>query len=484
MTPPRPSHAPPVPPAPVSSRRMLARLWVLMATVSADMIGFLIVLPLLPFYAERFGATPATVGYLVGAFALAQLLTAPLWGLFSDRFGRRPMILLGLGTSAAAFALFGLAEPIAAAIAALASPADALRAKELAGAWGVAILFFSRVVQGAGGGTTGVVQAYVADSVEPGQRAKALGWVTAATSAGVMIGPVLGSQAFRLGHTAPGLLAAGLCLLNLAFAWRLLPEPERRDEHGDLHPAPSSLRGSLAGVVRRPAAALASLGRIYFASGRSLAGVVRRPTGAVASLIWIYAVGMMAFMAMNAMLALYLNRTFGVTEENIGWFYTYVGGVSLVMRALLLGPIVARLGEVRTLRVGLACLAAGMAVLPLPRNLVGFGLVVVLVPVGTALLFPATTSLVAGLAARRQTGETLGVQQTFGGIARLVGPFWSGLLFQYFGVGSPFWVAAALVAAAGLFSLKTQRGEPAGEVELAAAAAESAVPGAVPIEPS
>lgn len=457
---------------------MLARLWVLMATVFADMIGFLIVLPLLPFYAERFGATPAMVGYLVGAFALAQLLTAPLWGLFSDRFGRRPMILLGLGTSAAAFVLFGLAEPIAVALAGLLAPADAARAHELAGAWAVAILFFSRLVQGAGGGTTGVVQAYVSDSVEAGQRAKALGWVTAATSAGVMIGPVLGSQAFRLGHAAPGLVAAGLCLLNLAFAWRLLPEPERRDEHGVEHPPPASLRGSLAGVLRRPVAAVASLARVYAGSGRSLAAVLRRPTGAVASLIWIYAVGMMAFMAMNAMLALYLNRAFGVTEENIGWFYTYVGGVSLVMRALLLGPIVSRLGEVRTLRLGIACLAAGMAILPLPRTLVGFGLVVMLVPVGTALLFPSTTSLVAGLAARRQTGEMLGVQQTFGGIARLAGPFWSGLLFQYFGIGSPFWVAAALVAAAGLFSLQTQSGAPAGAAERAGAEA------AVPVEPS
>jgi predicted MFS family arabinose efflux permease len=102
--------------------------------------------------------------------------------------------------------------------------------------------------------------------------------------------------------------------------------------------------------------------------------------------------------------------------------------------------------------VGLACLAGGLAALPLPGGLVGFGVVVLLVPVGTALLFPATTALVAGLAAQRQTGETLGVQQTFGGVARLVGPFWSGLLFQHVGIASPFWVAAALVAAVGLFS--------------------------------
>jgi MFS family permease len=449
----------------MSGRRMLARLWVLMATVFADMIGFLIVLPLLPFYAERFGATPAVIGYMVGAFALAQLLTAPLWGRFSDRFGRRPMILLGLVTSAAAFVLFGLAEPIAGAVVALRPPADPAAEKALTGVWGVAILFVSRLVQGMGGGTTGVVQAYVSDSVEPKQRAKALGWVTAATSAGVMIGPVLGSQATRFGHAAPGLLAAGLCLVNLAFAWRLLPEPERHE-----HPGPQSPQQ---GGDHAP-----------FSLWRSLGEVVRRPTGAVASLIWIYAVGMMAFMALNAMLALYLNRAFGVTEANIGWFYTYVGSVSLVMRALLLGPIVGRLGEVRTLRLGVLSLATGLAVLPLPTGLVGFGLVVLLVPVGTALLFPSTTALVATRAARRQTGQTLGVQQTFGGVARLAGPFWSGLLFQHVGPASPFWVASALVFAVGLFSWTVRQEEPAGEPTATAAGDAQAAEAAVPVDPA
>ena len=463
---------------------MLARLWVLMATVFADMIGFLIVLPLIPFYAERFGATPAMIGTMVGAFALAQLATAPLWGLFSDRFGRRPMILLGLGTSAAAFVLFGLAEPIATAIAGAletgGSSAGAASAKHLADALGIAILFVSRLVQGMGGGTTSVVQAYVSDSVEPKQRAKALGWVTAATSAGVMIGPVLGSQATRLGHTAPGLLAAGLCLLNLAFAWRLLPEPERHDEGGE-RPAPTSLGRTLGEVRRRPVAALGALGRIYASVGRSIAEVTRRPTGAISSLIWIYATGMMAFMAMNAMLALYLNRAFGVTEANIGWYYAYVGGVSLLMRGLLLGPIVSRLGEVRTLRLGVLSLAGGLALLPIPTHVATLAVVVILVPVGTALLFPATTSLVAGLSEGRQVGQTLGVQQTFGGIARLLGPLWAGLLFQHVGIASPFWVASGLVLAVGLFSWKVQSGEA--EPEAPEPPEPDTAGGAVPIEP-
>lgn len=379
-------------------RHLVARLWVIMITGFVDMVGFLIVLPLLPFYALRFGASATIVGSLVGAFAFAQLVTAPLWGRLSDHFGRRPVILGGILASAAAFTLFALADS-------------------------VAVLLLSRLVQGAAGGTIGVIQAYVTDRSGHDQGAKALGWVTAATSAGVMLGPALGSLAFKLGQSAPGFIAAGLCVLNFVFAWRWLPEPEREDDgEGD------------AEMPQR------------VAIWRSLFEVLRRPSGPVTSLIWIYSIAMMAFMSMNGVLALYLEAVFGVTEVTIGYLYVFVGAVSLVMRAVALGRIVDRLGEVRTLRLGALSLCLGLAALPLPRSIWTFGLAVALIPIGTALLFPATTSLVSRRSARRQTGQTLGVQQTFGGIARWVGPTWAGLAFQHLGIGSAFWLAAGLVA--------------------------------------
>ena len=139
----------------------------------------MIILPLLPFYAVRLHASPETVGRLIASFSIAQLLSAPLWGRVSDRYGRRPALLIGLGASAAAFAVFGLADSV----------------------W---LLFVSRLVQGAGGGTTGVAQAYVADTVEPKDRARALGWLSSATAAGVILGPAIGSFAFHLGPAAPG----------------------------------------------------------------------------------------------------------------------------------------------------------------------------------------------------------------------------------------------------------------------------------------
>jgi multidrug resistance protein len=170
-----------------------------MATAFIDMVGALIIIPLLPFYAERFGANDFLVMVLVSSFSAMQLLSAPLWGRVSDRYGRKPALLIGLTGSMVAYVVFAFADSYG-------------------------LLLLSRIVQGAGGGTTGVIQAYVADSVEPRNRAKGLGWLSAATNAGVVLGPLLGSATTSFGAHTPGLLAATLCFLNILFAWRFLGE--------------------------------------------------------------------------------------------------------------------------------------------------------------------------------------------------------------------------------------------------------------------
>ena len=161
--------------------------------------------------------------------------------------------------------------------------------------------------------------------------------------------------------------------------------------------------------------------------------------------IWIYAVGMMAFMAMNSVLALFLRNRFGVTEQSIGWFYAYVGAISVVMRAMLLGPAVRRFGEGGVVRLGIASLAIGLLSIPFTTSVWILGVAVLFIPVGTALLFPATSSMVSALAPRDSTGQALGVQQSFGGVARLLGPIWAGSLFEI-GDRVPFWTGSALMA--------------------------------------
>ncbi len=205
--------------------------------------------------------------------------------------------------------------------------------------------------------------------------------------------------------------------------------------------------------------------------------ILRRPTGRVGALVWIYSFGMMAFMAMNGVLALYLERAFGVTEATIGWFYTYVGGVSLLMRTLILGPAVRRLGEVGTLRLGLLSIATGLAAVALAANLWQLAVAAAFIPIGTALLFPATTSMVSHRAGEGRTGLMLGVQQSYGGVARMLGPLWAGAAFQFLGIRSPFFLAAGLVLAVWLFSRVVRDEEPIDE-------AGGEVDGVVPVEPA
>ena len=414
----------------MEAREFVSRLWVLMLTIAVDMIGFLIVLPLLPFYAERLGASPTLIGALVSIFALAQMATSPLWGRLSDRFGRRPMILSGLLISAVSYVVFESASTV----------------------W---LLFVSRFVQGCGAGTVGVVQAYVSDTVERQDRAKALGWLSAATSLGVMIGPAIGSLAATWGVLGPGYVAAGLCVLNMIFASVWLPESAARSTAGARKPAP---RG---------------------ATTSAMLDVLRRPAGSIGSLVWIYSIGMMAFMAMNGVLALFLERRYSVDETTIGWFYVYVGGVSLVMRTFLLGPAIRRFGEVGSLRLGALAVALGLGLVPLARNFVELALAVLLVPVGTALLFPATTSLVSHRAPPDQIGLFLGVQQSFGGVSRMVGPLWAGAAFQHLGIAVPFFLSAGLMLAVRLFA-GVVREEPPDELEEPAPATPEAV---APSEP-
>ncbi len=387
----------------------LKRLWVLMVTAFVDMVGFALLLPLVPLYAIRFGADAFTVGFLLAAFAFAQMVSAPLWGRLSDHVGRRPVILGAQALSAAAFVTFAYADSV----------------------W---MLLVCRLVQGAGGGTTSVLSAYVSDSVGPTERAKGLGWLTACTSAGVMIGPAIGSLAISAGWglESPGLIAAMLCVLNIAFAWKWLPESNA--ESSRVKRQRPSIRHQMVAALSHPALP-------------------------VNSLIWIYTAGMMAFFAMNAILALFLADRFGIHEGNIGWYYVVVGLVSVIMRASVLGVVVRRFGEVRVLRLGALLVGIGMCVAPTATTPATFLMAIILVPTGTALLFPSTTSLVSRYADPREMGQTLGVQQAFGGMSRLLGPIWGGAAFQHIGQGMPFWIAGGLVLATALFALRLHPGE-------------------------
>ena len=387
------------------SRAGVGKLVVLMATAFMDMVGVLMIIPLLPFYATAMGSGGFVVGLLVSSFSIAQLLMAPVWGRLSDTYGRRPALMVGMTASAIAYVIFAYADNL----------------------W---MLFFSRLVQGAGGGTVSVIQAYVADAMPPKDRAKGLGWLSASTNAGVALGPLLGAFALRWGTAGPGLFAAGLSVLNIAFAWKFLSES--RD-----------MKEAVAGRGK-----LGSFGR----SREAVMRVATHPNEPASRLIWIYSITIGAFQGSTAILALFLAVRFGVTEKTIGYFFAYIGVLSVVTRALILGPAVDRYGEAKLSRAGMVLLAIGLGMLPFMYpaanpllTYLPLALAVALIPLGTAFTFPCVTALLSRVVPGNERGLYMGVQQTFGGASRVIFPIVYGYLFDRM-IQLPFLLAAALVA--------------------------------------
>ena len=409
-------------------RKIPPKLLTLMATAFIDMVGLLMIIPLLPFYVKSLGGDGTNflgfhlgIGFItaliIAAYTVAQLLSAPLWGKFSDRVGRRPTLIIALSAAGIAYLIFGFADSLI-------------------------LLFLSRVVQGAGGGTVGVIQAYVADTTEPKDRARALGWLSATTNLGVALGPVLGSFAIvlgkrdlmpgpatlELGHAAPGVLAAALCLINIIFAAKYLTESRDASEHVLLE-----------GEVRR-------------SSREAIWRVISHSRETSSRLIWIYAIAMGAYQGSFSVLALFLNVRFQVTEHTIGYFFMYIGSISVFTRVLLLGRMVDWLGEAKLSRLGLLLLAAGVLGMPLAGNLWTLGIAVALIPLGTAFTFPCVTALLSRVISPRERGLYMGMQQTYGGVSRAIAPLFFGWAFDRLGVSSPYFFASAFIVATLLLS--------------------------------
>lgn len=403
-------------------RKIPAKLFTLMATAFVDMVGLLMIIPLLPFYIKELGGEGIDLlgfhfgigmisGFIVASFTLAQLISAPVWGRFSDRVGRRPTLLIALGAAAIAYLIFGFAHSLF-------------------------ILFVSRLVQGAGGGTVGVIQAYVADSTDPKDRARALGWLSATTNLGVALGPVLGSFAIALGkrdlmpgsgillvgRAMPGIMAAALCVMNMIFVARYLAESRDFSEQHQ----PGEKRQTSREAIWR---------------------VISHSSEPASRLILIYAITIGAFQGSFSVLALFLNARFQVTEQTIGYFFMYIGSISVFARVLLLGRAVDWLGEANLSRLGIVLLAAGVLGMPLSQNLWMLALAVALIPLGTAFTFPCVTALLSRVISQRERGLYMGMQQTYGGVARIIAPLFFGWAFDSIGVSSPYFFSSAILLA-------------------------------------
>jgi MFS family permease len=405
------------------------------STVALDLVGFGIILPVLPLYAERFGATPATVGLLFASFSVAQLLLAPVWGAVSDRVGRKPVLLLSLAGTALGSLLTGLAGSLP-------------------------LLFLGRILDGASGASVSVAQAAVADLAAPEERARLFGLLGAAFGLGFVAGPALGALAALGGTRLPFLVAASLAGANALAAARRLPETNPRKTAS---PASRLARPSAAAADRLPATPADGLG----AEGLGVLdpGAVADPEplayaragtaerrGGVGTLVAVAFGSLVAFSAFEATFALFGERRLHFRPASTGAVFTVVGLVLAVVEGGLVHPTVHRLGEMRTLRLALAVNAAGLLLLAAVHSWWVLVPALLALVVGQGLATPSLTAAVAAGAAEGRRGGVLGFQQSAGGLARVVGPLAGGLAFEHLGVPSPYLIGAALMAGCALLA--------------------------------
>ena len=374
-------------------------LVIIFVTVFIDLIGFGIIIPLLPFYAEHFGASALMVGLLSTSFSLMQFLFAPFWGRLSDRIGRRPVILIGLLGSAFSYALFALASSLP-------------------------MLFVARSLAGVAGANIATAQAFIADITTPENRARGMGMVGAAFGLGFVFGPAIGGFLSRWGYAAPAWFAAALSLANFVAAMAVLPES--RPAHARLD---TRQEGRLA-VFRRALA---------------------RPRMPLVLLVFFLVIT--SFSSFESMFALYSERRFGFTTVSIGYMFAWVGIVLATVQGGLVGLVVPRIGETRVVRIALLLIAAGLFAVPVSPSVPVLAGSVGLLALGLGLNSPSMLSAISQLADPRDQGSTLGLSQSLGSLARIVGPMWGGWVFDSFGMRVPFFSACAMMLLAWIISL-------------------------------
>src|SRR6266436_7583942 len=374
-------------------------VYVMALTIFIDFAGFGIVLPLLPFWAERLGAGAVGVGLILTIYALAQFIFTPVLGTLSDRYGRRPVILASLVIEALSLALSALAGSLA-------------------------ILLVARFMSGLGASNIGSAQAVVADVTPVERRARGMGLIGAAIGLGFVVGPALGGLLAPLGPAVPFWVAMLVALANALLVLRFLPETRRRETACSTVPFTNrGMGGVLAGwrwVLRNPA---------------------------VARLVVINLLFTVAFTAMEAVFPLFTQHSFGWKAIQNGYIFTYAGIVIVLMQGGLVGRLVKRWGE-RSLLI-----AGGLALLSWSTNLALLLVALGIVSIGDGAVTPVVSALLSFASPPTRQGETLGLSQGVAGLGRIIGPLAAGGIFAIGGPGAPFILGSVLVVLAALIAL-------------------------------
>jgi len=346
-------------------------------TIFLDLVGFGIVIPVLPLYAERFGASPLVIGLLLGSYSAMQCLFAPILGRLSDRVGRRPVLLLSVIGTSAGFLLMGLANSL----------------------W---LLFAARVIDGVTGGNISTAQAYIADVTPPEQRSRGMGLIGAAFGLGFIFGPAIGGLLSHVSLAAPFFFAAFLAAANAVAIYCLLPESlpiERRHQARE--------RASFSTLFRQAR---------------------QRPLGIILAAYFFTTV---SFSLLTATYALFTERRFGYTAAQTGYIFAGQGLLGAIIQGGLLGWLVKAFGDKKLVIAGTATLALSLFLLPMGTTTAFLLLVTTGVAIGHSLALAPLNGLASKSVDGASQGRVLGMMQSAASFARIVGPVLGGWLLNY-----------------------------------------------------
>ena len=374
------------------------RLALVFGFVFVDLLGYSLILPLLPYYADTFGATLALVGLLGTSNALAQLIAAPVIGRLSDRYGRRPLLIFSLVGTVLSFLLLGLSQSLL-------------------------MLFLSRILDGLLGGDIALARAYITDVTDEKNRSRGLGIIGAAFGLGFIIGPAMGGFLSQFGFSVPAFVAAGLSMANLLAVIIWLPESlplERRADRRTSAPATLGLKPML-DALRRPCA------------------------GPLLQVILLYS---LAFTLFQSNFAIFTKERLGLDAQATSFILTYVGVLSVVVQGLAIGKLTARFSERALMTTGIVVLGVSLALWALVPSVIP--LLVVLAPIALAggVLGVVMTSQLTKSVYRDEVGGTLGLSASMQTLAQIVSPVLGGVLLGTVGTWSIGLLAGLIMALA------------------------------------